>query len=79
MEDNARIQSILGNLSFDVGENRVKLAHIEIIQSAQIPNIRCEIIVSKPLTSKDKAYVKELILKSIGTKAEVIATFRYRL
>ena len=79
IKDNARIQDILGNLSFDVGENRVKLAHIEIIQAAQIPNIRCEIIVSKPLTPKDKAYVKELILKSIGTKAEVIATFRYRL
>ncbi|NKQ40961.1 MAG: DUF389 domain-containing protein [Sulfurovum sp.] len=79
MQENVRIRNILTNTHYIVDEKRLELAHIEILRHKGKPEIRCEVISSGVLTDTDKAYLKNIITKSIGKEVEIIATFRYRL
>ncbi|PTB88119.1 TIGR00341 family protein [cyanobacterium G8-9] len=79
MQEDIRIQKILSNVSFNVGEHDVKLTHIELLHRANSDEIRCEVISSGILSKVEKIRLKEAILKSIHKEAEVIVTFRYKL
>ena len=79
MQEDVRIQKILSNLAFSVGENDVKLTHIELVHRKNVNEIRCEVIATGILKKEETVRLKEVIEKSIGKKAEVIATFRYKL
>jgi uncharacterized hydrophobic protein (TIGR00271 family) len=79
MQENARIQNILTDTYFTVGDKKLELTHIEVLRHTGKPEIRCEVISSGVLTDADKAYLREVIAKSIGREVEIIATFRYRL
>ncbi len=79
MQEDIQIQKTLSNLAFSLGEHDVKLTHIELVHRPKIDQIRCEVIATGILTKEEKSLLKEAILKSIDKKAEVIATFRYRL
>ena len=79
MEEDIHIQKTLANLAFNVGEQDVKLTHIELVHRAKIDEIRCEVISSGILSKEEKMRLKEAILKSIDKVAEVIVTFRYKL
>jgi len=79
MKEEIAIQKTLSNLAFNVGTHDVKLTHIELIHRAKTDEIRCEVIATGILSKTEKELLKEAILKSIGKKAEVIVTFRYRL
>jgi len=79
MRENARIQSILTNTYFEINGKRLELTHIEVLRHKSTPEVRCEVISSAVLRDEDKAYLRELIVGSIGREMEVIATFRYRL
>ncbi|WP_373031172.1 DUF389 domain-containing protein [Sulfurovum sp.] len=79
MQEDIRVQTILSNLAFSVGENDVKLLHIELVHRKNLNEVRCEVMATGILTKEEKLRLKEVIQKSIGKKVEVIATFRYRL
>jgi hypothetical protein len=79
MEEDTQIQKILSNLSFNVGKHDVRLTHIQLLHHHKIDEIRCEVIATGILSSQEKKILKEVILKSIGKKIEVVVTFRYRL
>lgn len=79
MQENVRIQRLLTDTYFTVGDNTLELAHIEVLRHRNKPEIRCEVISSGVLNDRDKAYLREVISKSIGRDVEIIATFRYRL
>ncbi len=79
MQEDIRIQKILSNVSFNVGEHDVKLTHIELLHRGESDEIRCEVISSGILSKEEKLRLKEAILKSIRKEAEVIVTFRYKL
>jgi uncharacterized hydrophobic protein (TIGR00271 family) len=79
MQENARIQKLLTDTYFDVGNKRLALSHIEVLRHKGAPQIRCEVISSGVLTDSDKAYLKEVITQTVGREIEIIATFRYRL
>ena len=79
MQENARIQNILTDTYFTVGERRLELTHVEVLRHTGKLEIRCEVISSGVLTDEDKAYLREVIAKSVGREVEIIATFRYRL
>ncbi len=79
MQENTRIQRILTDTYFTVGDKKLELAHIEVLRHKRKPEIRCEVISSGVLTNEDKAYLREVISKSIDRDMEIIATFRYRL
>jgi len=79
MQENARIQKQLSDIYFDIGDKRLELSHIEVLRHRGIPQIRCEVISSGLLTNQDKAYLKEIIMQTVGQEIEIIATFRYRL
>ncbi len=79
MQENARIQNILTDTYFTVGKKRLELTQVEVLRHTGKPEIRCEVISSGVLTDADKAYLREVIAKSIGKEVEIIATFRYRL
>jgi len=79
MQEDIRVQTILSNLAFSVGENDVKLLHIELIHRKNLNEVRCEVMATGILTKEEKLRLKEVIQKSIGKKVEVIVTFRYRL
>ena len=79
MQENARIQRILTDTYFTVGDKKLELAHIEVLRHKSKPEIRCEVISSGVLTNEDKAYLREVISKSVDRDVEIIATFRYRL
>jgi len=79
MQENARIQKLLTDTYFDVGNKRLELSHIEVLRHKGAPQIRCEVISSGVLTDSDKAYLKEVITRTVGREIEIITTFRYRL
>ncbi len=79
MKADIGIQKTLSNVEFNVGKHEVKLIHVELLHRAKIDEIRCEVIASGILSKREKELLKEAILKSIGKKAEVIVTFRYKL
>ncbi len=79
MEEDIQTQRILSNLAFNVGEHEVKLTHVRLIHGAKNDEIRCEVISSGILSTKEKKVLKEAILKSLDKEAEVIVTFKYRL
>ena len=79
MQEDIRVQTILSNLAFSVGENDVKLLYIELVHRKNLNEVRCEVMATGILTKEEKLRLKEVIEKSIGKKVEVIATFRYRL
>jgi len=79
MQENARIQRILTDTYFTVGDKKLELTHIEVLRHRVKPEIRCEVISSGVLTNEDKAYLREVIAKSVDRDVEIIATFRYRL
>ena len=79
MKEDIAIQKTLSNLAFNVGTHDVKLTHSELIHRAKTDEIRCEVIATGILSTREKELLKETILKSIGKEAEVIVTFRYRL
>jgi uncharacterized hydrophobic protein (TIGR00271 family) len=79
MEEDTKIQRILSKLSFSLKEHDVTLTHIQLIHKPLIDEIRCEVIATGILSSKEKKILKEAILKSIGKKVEVVVTFRYKL
>jgi len=79
MQENARIQRILTDTYFTVGDKKLELTHIEVLRHKAKPEIRCEVISSGVLTNEDKAYLREVIAKSVEKEVEIIATFRYRL
>ena len=79
MQENARIQRILTDTYFTVGDKKLELTHIEVLRHKSKPEIRCEVISSGVLTNEDKAYLREVIAKSVDRDVEIIATFRYRL
>ena len=79
MKEDIRIQKILSNVSFNVGEHDVKLTHIELVHRELNDEIRCEVISTGILSQEEKRELKEAILKSINKVADVIVTFRYKL
>jgi uncharacterized hydrophobic protein (TIGR00271 family) len=79
MQEDIRVQKILSNLEFNVGENDVKLTHIELVHRKKENEVRCEVIATGILKKEEKLRLKEVIQKTIGKEAEVIVTFRYRL
>jgi len=79
MKEDIRIQKILSNVSFNVGEHDVKLTHIELVHRELNDEIRCEVISTGILSQEEKKELKEAILKSINKVADVIVTFRYKL
>jgi len=79
MKEDIRIQKILSNVSFNVGEHDVKLTHIELVRRELNDEIRCEVISTGILSQEEKRELKEAILKSINKVADVIVTFRYKL
>jgi len=79
MEEDTKIQRILSNLSFSLKKHDVILTHIQLIHKPKTDEIRCEVIATGILSSQEKKILKEVILKSIGKKVEVVVTFRYRL
>ncbi len=79
MKEDIKIQKILSNLSFDLGEHTVTLTHIKFIHKPKNNEIRCEVIATGILNTDEKRVLKESIQKSIDKEAEVIVTFRYRL
>ena len=79
MKEDIKIQRILSNLSFSLGEHEVTLTQVKLLHHPKSDVIRCEVISSGILSKKEKKVLKEAILKSIDKKAEVIVTFRYRL
>jgi len=79
MKEDIRIQKILSNVSFNVGEHDVKLTHIELVRRELNDEIRCEVISTGILSQEEKKELKEAILKSINKVADVIVTFRYKL
>lgn len=79
MQEDIRVQTILSNLAFSVGEHDVKLMHIELVHRKNSNEVRCEVMSTGILKKEEKLRLKEVIQKSIGKEVEVIATFRYRL
>lgn len=79
MKEDIRIQKMLSNLEFSLGEHDIKLTKVKMIHRKNTDEIRCEVISTGVLKKEDKLHLKDTILKSIDTKAEVIATFSYRL
>ncbi len=79
MQEDIRIQQILSNLTFNVGQHDVKLSHIELIHRKNVNEIRCEVIATGVLKKEEKQRLKEVIEQTIGKELEVIVTFRYRL
>jgi uncharacterized hydrophobic protein (TIGR00271 family) len=79
MQEDIRIQKILSNLSFTLGEHEVKLTHIELVHRGKNNEIRCEVISTGILKKEEKRDLKETILKSIDRVYAVIVTFRYKL
>ena len=79
MEESVRIQGLLTDTYFTIGKNRLEMTHIEVLRRRDRPEIRCEVISSGVLSNRDKAYLKEMISKTLGKDVEIIATFRYRL
>lgn len=79
MKEDIHIQKMLSNLEFSIGEHNIKLKKIELIHRKNSDEIHCEVISTGLLSSDEKRYLKEAILKSIDKKANVIATFRYIL
>jgi len=79
MKEDIRIQKILSNVSFNVGEHDVKLTHIELVHRELNDEIRCEVISTGILSQEEKRELKEAILKSINKVADVIVIFRYKL
>ncbi len=79
MRENSRIQNILTHTYFSIGGKKLELSHIEILRRSGRIEVRCEIISDGILTPEDKAYLKEVISKSIDKDIDIIATFRYRL
>lgn len=79
MKEDIGIQKTLSNIEFSIGEHDVKLTHIELLHRKNIDEIHCEVIATGLLNKEEKALLKEAILQSIGKKAQVIVTFRYRL
>ena len=79
MQEDIRIQKMLSNLSFSLGEHEIKLTQIELVHRKNVDEIRCEVIATGVLKKEEKLRLKKAILKSIDKEAEVIATFRYRL
>ena len=63
----------------NLGKNEVTLTHIVLVKHADKLEVRCEVIASGFLNKDEKVLLKEVVEKTIGRKAEVIATFRYRL
>ncbi|MEA1954507.1 MAG: DUF389 domain-containing protein [Campylobacterota bacterium] len=79
MRENVRIQKILSNLEFNVGENDIKLMHIELIQRKNIDEVHCEVVTTGRLKKEEKLHLKEVIQKTVSKKVEVVVTFSYRL
>jgi uncharacterized hydrophobic protein (TIGR00271 family) len=79
MKRDIEIQRTLSNLTFNVGRHEVKLTHIQVLHHGEHEKIQCEVISSGILDPEEKEKLKEAILKSIHQKAEVLATFKYRL
>ena len=79
MKENISIQKMLANVHFTLERQEVVLTHIRLIDHSPVPEVRCEVIASGLLTSKEKKLLKEVIEKTIGKKVDVIVTFRYRL
>jgi len=79
MEEDVKIQRILSNLSFNLGEHNIKLTQVKLIHRHKVNEIRCEVISTGILSKNEKTLLKEVILKSIDKEADVVVTFRYRL
>ncbi len=79
MKEDIHIQNMLANLHLNLGQNEVTLTHIVLVKHANKLEVRCEVIASGFLNKEEKVLLKEVVEKTIGRKAEVIATFRYRL
>ncbi len=79
MKEDILIQSTLSNLSFDLGEHRIKLTQIQLIHHPKEDELRCEVVTTGRLSIEEKRELKEIIIKRIGKQVGVIVTFRYRL
>ncbi|WP_294958516.1 TIGR00341 family protein [Sulfurovum sp.] len=79
MKENIAIQKSLSNIHFTLNTQEVVLTHIQLIEQSRKLQVRCEVIASGRLSAAEKKLLKEVIEKTIGRKADVIATFRYRL
>lgn len=79
MKEDIRIQKMLSNLEFSIGDHDIKLTQIELVHRKRSDEIHCEVISTGLLDNEEKQYLKEAILKSIDKEAEVIAVFRYKL
>jgi len=79
MREDVRIQKILSNLEFNVGEHKVKLMHIEFVQRKKVDEVYCEVVASGILNKNEKLRLKEVIQKTVNKEVEVLVTFKYRL
>jgi len=79
MKEDVRIQKTLSNLALHVGEQNLKLTHVELFHRYQRDEIHCEVIASGVLNQDEKRLLKAQIQKSIDKEADIIVTFRYRL
>jgi len=79
MKEDIRVQKMLSNVRFDIGKHHLKLTDIRLLHRASKDEIRCKVITTGVLDSKEKHLLKEAILKSIQHDAVLIVTFGYRL
>ncbi len=79
MEEDIRVQKILSNLEFNVGENEIKLMHIEFFQRKKVDEVYCEVVATGILNKEEKLRLKEVIQKTVNKEVEVVVTFKYRL
>jgi len=79
MEEDIKMQRVLANLSFTLGEHEVRLTHVKLIHHPKKDEIRTEVVSTGILNKEEKKTLKEAILKSLDKEADVIVTFRYKL
>jgi uncharacterized hydrophobic protein (TIGR00271 family) len=79
MRKGADVRSALLHLKFDINGKQVHFNRVEYRPKGKQAEVRCEVIVDQKLEAPDRAYLKKVVEKIVGTPTEVIATFRYKL
>jgi uncharacterized hydrophobic protein (TIGR00271 family) len=79
MRQDAAVVRALSHVRFDYGGQRIAIDRVEYLSHRTPPQVRCEVILDRPLDKSVRRYLVSMIQQAVGTEAEIVIAPIYRL
>ncbi|NOR56834.1 MAG: TIGR00341 family protein, partial [Sulfurovum sp.] len=79
METEAKVQSRLSNVTFQLAEHDVTLVNVQLIHGLKKDEIHCDVEATGKLNKDEMLRLKEAILGTVKKDTDILVTFKYKL